>query len=286
MVENYLNYILYIRGLSNRTFIKYKKALIRFDRYLRNIGKSIEKPQEIELADIFSFIEFMAKSWLQPSSSNAVIEWMKGYFKYLKEILNIDVIDHKKIIRCKVPERNIWFYNSDQKKEILKAVNEWVGVKESTKLRNKLLTYMLMMTWLRCHEVAKIKVSEIWECLQVIGKWWKRRVVFLRKELLDMIGEYLKKRKENSEYLFEGTYWHIKEWSIRNIYIKMARRLGFRIHAHKFRHTFATDLIHTPWANIYNVARLLWHKRITTTQIYLWSEDAELKKLQFRLKFI
>jgi integrase/recombinase XerC len=102
-----------------------------------------------------------------------------------------------------------------------------------------------------------------------------------------MIKLYLSKRKKKSEYLFPAHSWedHMKTWSIQNVYKKLSKQLGIHIHPHKFRHTFATDLLHLPWANIYNVAKLMGHKRITTTQIYLWVNDWELKKLQFWLKF-
>jgi integrase len=38
--------------------------------------------------------------------------------------------------------------------------------------------------------------------LQIIGKGGKRRFVYLRRELLEMIDEYLSQRKKKSEYLF------------------------------------------------------------------------------------
>jgi site-specific recombinase XerD len=186
----------------------------------------------------------------------------------------------------KVPDRQVGFFSEKEKNQIIKTVKEWVGVKDITQMRNRLLTYILMQTWLRCHELAKIKVSEIWESLQIVGKGKKLRTVYLRKELLDMIGEYLSKRKRKSEYLFDSTKeWHMREWSIRNIFNRMTKKLWFHIHAHKFRHTFATDLLHIPWSNIFNVAKLMWHSKITTTQIYLWVNDSELKNLQFRLDF-
>ena len=135
-------------------------------------------------------------------------------------------------------------------------------------------------------ELAKIKVNEIWENLQIVGKGGKLRTVYLRPELLEMIEEYLEERKRESEYLFDSTKdWHIREWYIRTIFNKISKKVWFHVHAHKFRHTFATDLLHIPWANIYNVAKLLWHKEITTTQIYLWLDEWELKKLQFSLNY-
>ena len=145
---------------------------------------------------------------------------------------------------------------------------------------------MFLQTWLRCHELAKIKVSEIWESLQIVGKGGKLRTVYLRPELLEMIEEYLEERKRESEYLFDSTKdWHIREWYIRTIFNKVSKKVWFHVHAHKFRHTFATDLLHIPWANIFNVATLMGHSRITTTQIYLWVDNSELKKLQFSLNY-
>lgn len=286
MIKRYLDYILYTRCLSQNTRIKEKKGLNKFEFYLLSIWKTLERPEEIKLTDIIEFIAYLRKSWLVQWSCNAILDGVKGIFKYMKYILELDVLDNKEIRYIKKPDKNIWFFNEKEKRLILNTVKEWIGKGSIVKLRNKLITYMFLQTWLRCHELAKIKVSEIWENLQIVGKWWKLRTVYLRKELLEMIEEYLDKRKRKSEYLFDSTKeWHIREWSIRNIFNKLTKKLWFHIHAHKFRHTFATDLLHIPWSNIYNVAKLLGHKRITTTQIYLWLDDWECKNLQFSLNY-
>lgn len=286
-MENYLDFLLYNKWLSLNTIIRYRKSLKKFECFLWSVWKSLSRIYEIELSDVYLFIANERKVWLSTSSCNNSINAIRGYLRYCKNILNLNVLDPTKITWCKAPERNIWFFNKEQKILIKKAVNKWIWKKNITQLRNKLLTYMLMNTGLRVHELAKIKTEEIWESLQVIGKWWKRRVVFLKKELLDMIDEYLSERKRNSEYLFDSTKEgkHLRESSIRRIYEQLTAKLWFHIHPHRFRHTFATDLLHIHWSNIYNVAKLLGHKRITTTQIYLWCEDTELKKLQFWLKF-
>ena len=287
MIKRYLDYQLHTRGLSVETLVRYKKTLNYFEGYLNTIWKTTNKPEEIVLNDIYSFTAMLSKRGCQISTCNTALIWLKSFFKYLRIILELDVLHSKRIHLSRQPEKSVGFFNKEEKKLILDKVNSWLWKREIIQLRNKLLTYMLLNTWLRCSEIAKIKVSEIWECLQVIGKWKRRRTVYLKDELLKMIGEYLSKRKrKESEYLFDATTeWHIRESSIRGIYRKLTKSLWFRIHAHKFRHTFATDLIHVPWANIYNVATLLWHKNINTTQIYLWLDDWECKRLQFSLNY-
>lgn len=286
MIKRYLDYILYTRCLSRNTWIKEKKWLNKFECYLLSIWKTLEKPEEIKLIDILEFIASLRKSWLCQKSCNSVLDGVKGIFRYMRDILELDVLESKRIHYVKEPQKQIWFFNDKEKNLILDAVNEWIGKESIVKLRNRLLTYMFLQTWLRCHELAKIKVSEIWESLQIVGKGGKLRTVYLRPELLEMIEEYLEERKRESEYLFDSTKdWHIREWYIRTIFNKVSKKVWFHVHAHKFRHTFATDLLHIPWANIFNVATLMGHSRITTTQIYLWVDNSELKKLQFSLNY-
>lgn len=286
MIKFFLEYCLYSKGLSPNTVIKYKKWLKKFWLYLEKIWKDQGNPEDIKIEDVFWFIADMRQAGLTPWTCNANIDWVKVYFRYLRDMLDKDVLDYKKIFHCKYHNKDVGFYDDNEKNQIKNLIDSGVWKKGITQLKNKLLTYILLQTWLRCHELAKIRVDEIWENLRVLGKWWKIRTVYLRPELLEMIGEYLSKRKRESEWLFPATTnGHIREWSIRTIFCKMTRTLWFHIHAHKFRHTFATDLLHIPWSSIYDVAKLMGHSRISTTQIYLGTNQENLKRLQFWLAF-
>lgn len=286
MIKRFLDYIQYTRCYSINTVINYRKQLNKFQTYLLSIWKTLDNAEEIKLTDILDFIAYLRKSWLCERSCNSILDGVKAIFRYMRNVLELNVLESRRISYVKEPQKQIWFFNDKEKNLILDAVNEWIGKGSIVKLRNKLLTYMFLQTWLRCHELAKIKVSEIWESLQVVGKWGKLRTVYLRPELLEMIEEYLEERKRESDYLFDSTKdWHIREWYIRTIFNKISKKVWFHVHAHKFRHTFATDLLHIPWANIFNVATLMGHSRITTTQIYLWVDNSELKKLQFSLNY-
>lgn len=287
-IDSYLEYLQYSRGFSYRTVEEYKKALTRFDNYLKDIDKTIKNPTDIVLMDALKFFENLSKSWWCAASVANALKSVRSYLKYCRNILELDVIDPYKIPYPKSIHKEIWFYSEEDKKLILNLVNEWFWLRKITQMRNRLLVYMFFHTGLRIHEMAKIKVWEIWESLQIIGKGGKRRFVYLRRELLEMIDEYLSQRKKKSEYLFPSWFkewWHITTDQIRHTFNKMSKKVWIHIHAHKFRHTFATDLLHVPWANIYNVSKLLGHSSILTTQIYLWVYNSELKNLQFWLNF-
>ena len=285
MKQSYIDYLSYTLRYSEYTTKGHNYVLSRFDGWLNSKWKNIEDPENIKLADVYSFIEDMSKIGLTAGTCAWFTNAIKGYLKYCKNILELDIVDYHKIKAPKTPERKIWFFSKDEKEKILREFNQGVGIREIKKLRNKLLTYMLLHTGLRCHEIAKIKVCEIWENLQVIGKWGKRRFVFLRPEILDMIYLYLAKRKRESDYLFEGNKGHITTDCIRRVYYDFSKKMGMHIHPHAFRHTFATDALHVQWSNVYIVAKLLGHKNISTTQIYLGTDNVELKKIQFWLTF-
>ena len=289
MIEQYIDHILYVIWLSKLTAITYQYSLIEFNNFLKSLWKTLDNPEWITLVDINKWI--IEQKDLNNKTINKRLASIKGYLNWLRDN-NSDVLDPSAIKCLKKVDRPIGYFSRQEKKKILKFVNEGYWNCEEIQLRNKLLVYVLMFTWLRIHEALNIKTKDVQESIQIIGKWWKHRWTFFRPEILDIAKEYINKRKTYSEYLF-CTVWnnkHSKRWekldtsSARVMFMRMSKALWIHIYAHKFRHTFATGLLKLKWSNIYNIARLLGHKNISTTQIYLWYNNTELKNLQFSLK--
>ena len=289
MIEQYIDHILYVIWLSKLTAVTYQYSLIEFNNFLKSLWKTLDNPEWITLVDINKWI--IEQKDLNNKTINKRLASIKGYLNWLRDN-NSDVLDPSAIKCLKKVDRPIGYFSQQEKKKILKFVNEGYWNCEEIQLRNKLLVYVLMFTWLRIHEALNIKTKDVQESIQIIGKWWKHRWTFFRPEILDIAKEYLNKRKTYSEYLF-CTVWnnkHSKRWekldtsSARVMFMRMSKALWIHIYAHKFRHTFATGLLKLKWSNIYNIARLLGHKNISTTQIYIWYNNTELKNLQFSLK--
>ena len=289
MIEQYIDHILYVIWLSKLTAVTYQYSLIEFNNFLKSLWKTLDNPEWITLVDINKWI--IEQKDLNNKTINKRLASIKGYLNWLRDN-NSDVLDPSAIKCLKKVDRPIGYFSQQEKKKILKFVNEGYWNCEEIQLRNKLLVYVLMFTGLRIHEALNIKTKDVQESIQIIGKWWKHRWTFFRPEILDIAKEYLNKRKTYSEYLF-CTVWnnkHSKRWekldtsSARVMFMRMSKALWIHIYAHKFRHTFATGLLKLKWSNIYNIARLLGHKNISTTQIYIWYNNTELKNLQFSLK--
>lgn len=290
MIELFTDYILYVLGLSEGTAVSYRYSLIKFDRFIRSIWyRWIDYPEDINYLVIQKWI--LSQKELNNKTINKRLSAVKSFLNYLRDN-GREAIDPSKIKTLKEEDKQLGYFSDKEKRKILNFVNKWFWYNEELKLRNKLLVYILMFTWLRIHEALNIKTKDVQESIQIIGKWWKHRWTFFRPEILSIAKEYLNKRGTYSEYLF-STVWnnkHSKRWekldtsSARLMFMRMSKALWIHIYAHKFRHTFATGLLKLKWSNIYNIAKLLGHKNISTTQIYLWYNNQELKKLQFSLK--
>ena len=290
MIEEFIEYMLYNLGLSMNTWDSYQYALTTFWRFIKRFKHNIDKPESITYEDINKRV--LSQKGLNNKTINTRLCSIRRYLKWCKDLKNIDCIDWNKILSLKEEDTSVWYFSEIEKRKILKLVDDWYWNSEEIKLRNRLLIYILMFTWLRIQEALNLKTKDVKESVPIIWKWKHLRYTFLRPELLDLAQEYIDKKKHYSDYLF-STVWnskHSKVWMQLNqtttaeFFIKISKILWFHVHAHKFRHTYATSLLHLKGSNIYNIAKLLWHKNIATTQIYLWCDDQELKKLNFALK--
>ena len=123
MRENYINYITYTRQFSDRTVIRHKAMLKDLDKFLSQYGKSVDDPESIKLADIYNFNESLCKRGLALGTQACIINAVRSYLRYCRDVQELNMLDISKVKSPKVPETEIGFFSKEDKQAILKLVN-------------------------------------------------------------------------------------------------------------------------------------------------------------------
>ena len=137
--------------------------------------------------------------------------------------------------------------------------------------RQKALIYFLLSTGCRKSEVISINRKDVdFKNLQVTvtGKGNKTRTVYFDDVTALMLKRYLKNRKDKNPALF--TQNGAKRYSvgaITQVMIRLSKKTGIHVFAHRFRHTLAQTLLDRGM-RIEEVQQILGHEKIDTTRRY------------------
>lgn len=149
--------------------------------------------------------------------------------------------------------------------------------------RNKLAIYMMNDTGARINELVNIELKNVKIDSKSIylsyTKTHEPRWVFLQENTLNALKTYLKWHNGNN-YLFLNTNGSkMKRDSIYNFLEKIRIKLNIEqsITPHKWRHTFATNLIRNN-VNLNTIMKVMGHTQYETTKRYLHQETEELKE--------
>ena len=148
-------------------------------------------------------------------------------------------------------------------------------------VRDLALVDFLYSTGCRVSKVSHLDISDIdfdsLECT-VVGKGNKERIVYLSDVAAMHLQEYLQSRKDVSEALFSGKG---SDRLSKNGIEATLKRIGKKakvenVHPHRFRRTLATNLLDRGM-NIQDVATILGHSDLKTTQIYCFISQKNVK---------
>lgn len=201
-----------------------------------------------------------------------------------------EVEDYRKVMFAREPKKKIDALTDEEVKKLFdyfKKRPHKTKTEEIIKTRNLLIMQLLIYTGLRVSELANLKIADIKEEMQIIGKGGKRRVVNLYKDDLKLIDLYLFLRKNvPGEYLLVSLAKNsrgnkLSTVSIEKIIREAGRACGInkKVFPHLLRHTFATNLLRGK-ASIYHIQQLLGHSSLATTQTYLTAFNADLRDTQ------
>ena len=268
IVSEFLKWLKTI-NYSDSTIRNYFKTLELFDNYVRGVSfgaRGVEYPHTIELEDIEEFAEMQRIKGKGIRTVNNYLAWIKKFLRFCNH-KGLNVMDHKRILFAREPEYHINALEEKDMKKLLNYMRTDSSKEEIVRMRDYAMWLVLTYWWLRVSELVNLKVQDIRENMQIIGKWWSRRLVCLY-----------------SDYVFvshsNNSRWKpLSRASVEDIISKAWKKVWITVRPHKLRHTCATQML-SNGGDIAYISQILWHKNISTTQTYLEYSNDKLRKTQ------
>lgn len=309
ILQDYLNYLKSIKGLSLSTIKEYAYDLemfIKFQLTRKLYFSDVEKFkeafdfskinqvvnskffEEINIQDFYAFLSFLDndKNDLATTRSRK-ISALKSFYKYMYseiEVISVNVAD--KLTNPKISQRQPVYLTLSETEILLDTIN-----KEKNKFlraRDMAMVFTFLTTGMRLSELVSIDLADVnKDSFNIIGKGNKERTVYLTKNCQDLINNYIIIRsdylKDDSvNALFISTRKkRISNRTVQATIDKYLEKAGFDTSiysTHKLRHTAATLMYKYGDVDIRALKDILGHSSVSTTQIYTHLDDEDLKK--------
>lgn len=262
-----------IEGMSDKTLVRY------YDENLKLI-QSVGKPlKEIDVNDMRYYLALKRN---RDHNSNITLEGVRhcwsSFFGWLTKEEIIEKNPCLKLSQIKCQKQVKLSFSAIELDKIRRALID--------NPRDLALADFLYATGCRVSEVSTLNVSDVdfeKKEIVVLGKGNKQRKVYLTDVAALHLREYLNERKVASKALFSGKSGkRLSKNGIEAACKRWEEKSGVRnIHPHRFRRTCATELLNSGMP-LQEVAILLGHQDVSTTQIYYCESTANVKASYLR----
>ena len=278
-IEDFLNYCIFEKGLSDKTKESYRNDLDIYNEFLKD--KHITNVKDISSDNIKDFLKIRQNEQTTTIAHNLTV--IKNFHTYLVK---------EKILKDNPSE---FIERPKLKKSLPKAlsiedVDNLLNIELLTPFdyRNKAMLELMYGCGLRVSELVNLETNDIdmTNCLiRILGKGSKERDIPIGEYSIHYLKLYLDKRslllKNNScNKLFlnnhgkgmtrQGFFKNLKK-------LLQEKGLNTNISPHTLRHSFATHLINRG-ADLRSIQEMLGHSDISTTKIYTKVSDEKVKE--------
>ena len=278
-INDFINYCIFEKGLSNCTKESYENDLIIYQKFLED--NNIKNINNIKSEHIKDFLKERNKTETTTIAHNLTV--IKNFHSYLFR---------QKLVKTDVSE---FIERPKLKKALPKAlsiedIDKLLDIKLNTKFdyRNKAMLELMYGTGLRVSEIINLTVTDIdlTNCIiRIMGKGKKEREVPLGEYSIYYLKLYLNIRKDMLKKIACDNLFlnnHGKGMT-RQGFFKILKQLlkekglNENISPHTLRHSFATHLINRG-ADLRSIQEMLGHADISTTKIYTRVTDDKVKE--------
>lgn len=262
------------KGAAEASQKAYSSDLRQFNDFLAELGISLERPAEITVRHINSYLAFLFQHKVAKSSMARKLAAIRSFFKFmfLQGLVSKNVASN--IRNPKQEKRNPAILNVD---EVAAVLDQMPAENITLHGRNLALAELLYGSGLRISEALALNINDFIpgsRMLRVKGKGSRERLAPLTDSSIERINAWLLMRdslaQPEEQALFVGSLGkRLNRREAARIIAKLCRQAGVKseISPHGLRHSFATHLL-MAGADLRSVQELLGHKRLATTQKY------------------
>jgi integrase/recombinase XerC len=283
-LDDYLDYLKSVRGVSACTLSAYGKDLEHYRSYCLECGIN---PDAAGPHDLRAFIAGLSKKGAAAVSVNRALSSVRGFYRWLIRF-GVRADDPSSSIRNIKTPKTLPAFLWEREMARFSELPDTAGI--LWPLRDKALILTMYSAGLRISELASLSLDKLSDNLsggRVIGKGDKERYVFFSEEGREALAAYLPARqarikaehptgalfinRKGGPLSIPGIRWIIRSYAERS-------GLNKNVHPHALRHSFATHLVNSG-CDVRVVQELLGHASLSTTQRYTHVNMERLKEV-------
>ena len=287
LLEAFAAHLVGVRGLSEKTARNYVQAARAILGWLAAEREGLALA-EVRQRDIEDYLVSVATRRLHPSTRYGYVYGLKAFFSFLAGRGLVSLDPSAALPPPRVPPARVEVYSPDQAAAMLAASACW---SDSAGRQRHAMVASLRFTGLRSGELRSLRQDDLdlaARRVAVVGKGMRPRVVPLPVPLVDVLELFLAEVRPSlpdSPLVFANPHPFVAdperavseealEWAVQRA--GREARVSGRHYPHRFRHTYATELIRSG-VGLAQVQRLLGHVSMNSTLAYAHLADADLR---------
>jgi len=272
-VDQYINYLVFEKGLSEKTIESYSSDLSKYLDFLKQ--KGVKDITQADTPLILKHLIALRESGLGSRSCARHLITLRGFYRFLVQDKILE-FDPAKLID--LPKSGLKLPDVLSVSEVNLLLNI-PDINKSLGKRNSAMLELLYAAGLRVSELVNLKFLDVnlEACfVRVLGKGSKERIVPFGLYAKNKIDDYINNSRplllKNciSKYLFVARAGKPMTrqgfWKLLKQYVKQAG-IKKKVTPHSLRHSFASHLLEGG-ADLRTVQVMLGHVDISSTQIY------------------
>ena len=276
-LDDFLNYCIFEKGLSDKTKLSYSNDLKMYFEYLKK--HSITTVDRISSDNIKDYLKYRSDEESSTIAHNLTV--IKNFHTYLlkEKIVNKDVSEfiERPKLRKSLPK-------SLSVEDVDKLLD--IPLNSPFDYRNKAMLELMYGCGLRVSELVNLEINDIdmTNCIiRIMGKGSKEREVPLGEYSIYYLELYLNNRdlllKEkpcSKLFLNNHGMGMTRQGFFKNLkHLLLEKGLNPDVSPHTLRHSFATHLLNRG-ADLRSIQEMLGHSDISTTKIYTKVSDEKV----------